>query len=169
MNAGASGRKEGTALAAYIPVPRDLSRVKSKVFFNLTKRQLICFGGAALIGVPAFFLMKKVTGNISLSVMCMMVLMLPLFFLAMYERDGQPLEVIAKHFIESRFIRPKIRPYQTDNYYAVLHRLAVAEKEVDKIVIRAEKAGKAKRKAPGKPDKKRKKADPADRRSGRKK
>ena len=68
MNAGASGRKEGTALAAYIPVPRDLSRVKSKVFFNLTKRQLICFGGAALIGVPAFFLMKKVTGNISLSV-----------------------------------------------------------------------------------------------------
>ena len=63
MNAGASGRKEGTALAAYIPVPRDLSRVKSKVFFNLTKRQLICFGGAALIGVPAFFLMKKVTGN----------------------------------------------------------------------------------------------------------
>ena len=82
MNAGASGRKEGTALAAYIPVPRDLSRVKSKVFFNLTKRQLICFGGAALIGVPAFFLMKKVTGNISLSVMCMMVLMLPLFFLA---------------------------------------------------------------------------------------
>ena len=117
MNAGASGRKEGTALAAYIPVPRDLSRVKSKVFFNLTKRQLICFGGAALIGVPAFFLMKKVTGNVSLSVMCMMVLMLPLFFLAMYERDGQPFEVVARHFIESKFIRPKIRPYQTDKRY----------------------------------------------------
>ena len=134
MNAGASGRKEGTALAAYIPVPRDLSRVKSKVFFNLTKRQLICFGGAALIGVPAFFLMKKVTGNISLSVMCMMVLMLPLFFLAMYERDGQPFEVVARHFIESKFIRPKIRPYQTDNYYDVLKRAAQAEKEVDRIV-----------------------------------
>lgn len=33
-------------MAAYIPVPRDLTRVKSKVFFNLTKRQLICFGGS---------------------------------------------------------------------------------------------------------------------------
>ena len=28
-------------MAAYIPVPRDLTRVKSKIFFNLTKRQLI--------------------------------------------------------------------------------------------------------------------------------
>ena len=58
----------------------------------------------------------------------------PMFLLAMYERDGQPLEVIAKHFIESKFIRPKIRPYQTDNYSDVLKRAAQAEKEVDRIV-----------------------------------
>ena len=45
-------------MAAYIPVPRDLTRVKTKVFFNLTKRQLLCFGAAALIGVPIFFLVK---------------------------------------------------------------------------------------------------------------
>ena len=30
--------------ASYISVPRDLTKVKSKVMFNLTKRQLICFG-----------------------------------------------------------------------------------------------------------------------------
>ena len=29
-------------MAAYISVPRDLTRVKSKILFNLTKRQLIC-------------------------------------------------------------------------------------------------------------------------------
>lgn len=126
-------------MAAYIPVPRDLSRVKSKVFFNLTKRQLICFGGAALIGVPVFFLMKKATSNVSLAVLCMMILMLPLFFLAMYERDGQPLEVVAKHFIESKLIRPKIRPYQTDNYYLILARQAQAEKEVNQIVWKRQK------------------------------
>jgi hypothetical protein len=34
-------------MAAYISVPRDLSKVKSKIFFNLTKRQLICFSIAA--------------------------------------------------------------------------------------------------------------------------
>ena len=44
--------------ASYISVPRDLTKVKSKVMFNLTKRQLICFGMAVLIGVPSFFLMK---------------------------------------------------------------------------------------------------------------
>ena len=38
---------------AYVPVPKDLTAVKSKVFLNLTRRQLICFGGGALIGVPA--------------------------------------------------------------------------------------------------------------------
>ena len=35
---------------AYVPVPKDLSRVKSKIAFNLTKRQLVCFGGGALLG-----------------------------------------------------------------------------------------------------------------------
>ena len=155
-------------MAAYIPVPRDLTRVKTKVFLNLTKRQLICFGLAALIGVPSFFLIKSV-GSTSLAAMSMIIIMIPMFLLAMYERDGQPLEVIAKHFIESKFIRPKIRPYQTDNYYVILHQQAIAQKEVEKSGFHSEKAGKAKRKASGKPDKKRKKAGAADRRSGKKK
>lgn len=114
-------------MAAYIPVPRDLTRVKSKVFFNLTKRQLICFGAAALIGVPLFFLVKS-TGNVSLAALSMIIVMLPLFFLAMYEKDGQPLEVIARHFIQAKFIRPKVRPYQTDNYYDALMRQHNLEK-----------------------------------------
>ena len=43
---------------AYVPVPKDLTKVKTKVAFNLTKRQLVCFGGGALIGVPLFFLVR---------------------------------------------------------------------------------------------------------------
>lgn len=127
-------------MAAYIPVPRDLTRVKSKVFFNLTKRQLICFGGAALIGVPFFFLLKK-SGNVSLAAMGMIIVMLPLFFFAMYEKDGQPFEVVLKHFIQAKFIRPKVRPYQTDNYYEILVRQHNLEKEVNAIVFQEEKAG----------------------------
>ena len=60
---------------AYVPVPKDLTAVKSKVFLNLTKRQLICFGGGALIGVPLFFLLKQHISFVILS--C--------FLLAMYE------------------------------------------------------------------------------------
>ena len=119
--------------ASYISVPRDLTKIKSKVMFNLTKRQLICFSVAALIGVPSFFLLKQI-GSTSMAAMGMMVVMMPLFFLAMYEKNGQPLEVIMGHFIQANFIRPKIRPYQTNNYYAALMRQAQLEKEVESIV-----------------------------------
>ena len=128
-------------MAAYIPVPRDLTRVKTKAFFNLTKRQLVCFGTAALIGVPLFFWIKSF-GNVSLATMVMIIVMLPLFFLAMYEKDGQPLEVIAGHFIQAKFVRPKVRLFQTDNYYDVLMRQYQLEKEVEKIVFQEEKADK---------------------------
>ena len=119
-------------MASYIAVPRDLTKVKSKVMFNLTKRQLICFGLAALIGVPSFFLLKKI-GSISFAAMGMMIVMMPLFFIAMYQKNGQPLEVILIHFIQANFIRPKIRVYRTDNYYAALARQARAEREVERI------------------------------------
>ena len=125
-------------MASYISVPRDLTKVKSKILFNLTKRQLICFGVAALIGVPSFFLFKKFD-NLSLATLGMMVIMLPLFFLAMYERNGQHLEVIVKHIIRARFLRPKIRPYRTDNYYSALMRQEQTEKEVFEIVFNSEK------------------------------
>ena len=85
---------------AFVPVPKDLNAVKPKVMFNLTKRQLICFGLAALVGVPSFFLLK-LAFSISTSVMIMMVIMMPFFFLAMYEKHGQPLEVFLKHFIQA--------------------------------------------------------------------
>ena len=125
-------------MASYIPVPRDLTKVKSKVAFNLTKRQLICFVIASAIGVPTFFLLKKI-GNSTFAAMGMMIVMMPLFFFAMYEKNGQPLEVFLHHFIQATFIRPKVRPYQTDNYYAALMRQEKAEKEVEKIVKKKKK------------------------------
>ncbi len=148
-------------MAAYIPVPRDLTRVKSKILFNLTKRQLLCFGAGALIGVPSFFLLKA-GGNVSVAAICMMLIMLPFFFLGMYERDGQPLEKIAKQFIQAKFIRPQIRPYQTNNYYAVLIRQAQAEMEVENIVYSEKSVSESRKKRPEhaeKPDKNAGKAD----------
>lgn len=124
--------------ASYISVPRDLTKVKSKAFFNLTKRQLICFGTAVLLGVPSFFLMKSVVA-VNIAVMGMMVIMMPFFFLAMYERNGQPLEVILDHMVQARFKRPRIRPYKTDNRYAAIMKQAEAEMEVEKIVRLSEK------------------------------
>ena len=47
---------------AFVPVPKDLNRVKTKVMFNLTKRQLVCFSLAAAVGIPIFFLTKPSVG-----------------------------------------------------------------------------------------------------------
>ena len=55
---------------AYVPVPKDLTKVKTKVMFNLTKRQLVCFGSGALLGVPLFFLLRGPVGT-STAAMCM--------------------------------------------------------------------------------------------------
>ena len=118
---------------AYVPVPKDLTKVKSKVMFNLTKRQLICFGGGALIGVPLFFVVRGSAGT-STAAIVMMIAMMPFFLFAMYERNGQPLEQVLRNVIQTLFLRPKQRPYQTNNLYAALMRQCQAEKEVKRIV-----------------------------------
>ncbi len=118
---------------AYVPVPKDLSKVKTKVVFNLTKRQLLCFAAALIVGLPLFFLLKGATGT-SFAAFAMILIMLPCFLFAMYEKHGQPLEMVIKNIVQTKFIRPKERPYQTNNFYAVLERQRNLEKEVAAIV-----------------------------------
>ena len=128
---------------AYVNVPKDLTKVKTKVLFNLTKRQLICFGGGLLIGLPIFFLLKSVTGA-SVAAMAMIIVMLPAFLLAMYEKNGQPLEVIVRNIVRVCVLRPKQRPYKTNNFYAALARQEQLDKEVRAIVKGKEKHPKRK-------------------------
>ena len=123
---------------AYVPVPKDLSKVKTKVAFNLTKRQIVCFAAALCVGLPLFFLLKDSTGT-SLAAMAMIVVMLPCFLFAMYEKHGQPLEVVVRNVIQTKFTRPKERPYRTENLYAVLEKQRNLEKEVSAIVKRTNK------------------------------
>ena len=118
---------------AYVPVPKDLSKVKTKVVFNLTKRQLLCFAAALVVGLPLFFLLKGSAGT-SLAAFAMILVMLPCFLFAMYEKHGHPLETVIKNIVLTKFIRPKERPYQTNNFYAVLERQRKLEKEVAAIV-----------------------------------
>mgnify|MGYP000669730627 FL=1 len=117
---------------AYVPVPKDLTKVKTKVIFNLTKRQIICFSAALVIGLPIFFLTKGSVGT-STAAFLMILIMLPCFLFAMYEKHGQPLETVLKNIINTKFIMPKERPYRTENFYAVLERQRQLEKEVSAI------------------------------------
>ena len=66
--------------------------------------------------------------------------MLPFFFLAMYERDGLPLEKVLKNIIRTRFLYPRVRPYKTENFYALFG----ARKEAQPIA-KQQKGRKARR------------------------
>ena len=101
---------------AYVSVPKDLTKVKNKVAFNLTKRQLICIGIGAAMGIPSYFLLRNVMGN-SNAATVMVLLMLPAFLFAMYEKDGMHLEDVLMHMIRVKFFRPPVRKYETENYY----------------------------------------------------
>ena len=116
---------------AFVPVPKDLNRVKTKVMFNLTKRQLICFAVAAVIGVPVYFLTKPSLG-ITTAAMLMVVPMLPCIFFTLYEKDGQPAEKVLGHMIKAMFLRDKVRPYRTHNLYAAIQQ-EIKEQEVLQI------------------------------------
>ena len=96
---------------AYVPVPNDLSRIKTKLAFNLTKRQLICFSIAGGIGVPFYLFTRSHIGN-STALFLMIGLMMPCFLFAMFEKDGLPFEKVLRNIIRTRFLLPRVRPPQ---------------------------------------------------------
>ena len=122
----------------YVTIPKDLSRIKNKLVFNLTKRQLISFSLAGGIGIPFYLFSRSVIGG-DVAAFLMIALMLPFMAFGVYEKDGQPLEKILYHMIRARFLLPCVRVYQTDNLYSALERQAKIDKEVMEIVYHKQK------------------------------
>ena len=93
---------------AYVQIPKDLSNVKTKVALNLTKRQLIGFAVAGLIGIPTYLKTRNALGN-DLAVFLMMILTIPIFFVVFYEKDGLPCEKYLKYVYLHKKYQPKVR------------------------------------------------------------
>jgi len=132
---------------AFINVPKDLGKVKTKVALNLTKRQLICFGAGAAIGIPIYILTHGVIGGTGATLL-MMALALPFFMLGMLEKDGQPAEALLRNVIRARFCWPGIRPYKTENFYEILEKeaepIAAENKAAAKTAVGKRPTGKGK-------------------------
>lgn len=116
-------------MAISVAVPKNLSGIKTKVAMNLTKRQLVCFGSAGAVGIPFYIFTKGVIG-IQASALIMVALMLPFFFLAMYEKDGFPAEKILYFMLRQKILTPGIRPYKSENLYRQLEEKERMKKEV---------------------------------------
>ena len=116
---------------AFVSVPKDLTKIKNKVVLNLTKRQLVCLVIAAAVGLPFYFLTKKYIGT-SNAATGMVLLMLPAFLFAMYEKDGMPLEKVLYNIINVKFKKPAVRRYEIKNIY---------ETEVRETISKQKKGG----------------------------
>lgn len=119
-------------MAISVAVPKDLTGIKTKVAMNLTKRQMICFSAAALTGVPLYLFTKGFLGT-EVSALAMVVVMLPFFFVAMYERDGFPAEKIMYFIIRQKFLVPGIRPYRSENLFRQLEEREKLRKEAEEL------------------------------------
>ena len=116
-------------MAISVAVPKNLSGIKTKVAMNLTKRQLVCFGSAGAVGIPFYIFTKGVIGT-QASALIMVALMLPFFFLAMYEKEGFPAEKIMYFILRQKILTPGIRPYKSENLYRQLEEKERMKKEV---------------------------------------
>lgn len=102
---------------AYVTITKDLTEVKDKVAFGMTKRQIICFSLAGVTGVGAYFLLRQPLGN-DIALLMLIALAAPFMLFGLYEKNGQPLEKILKNIIRVRLIVPAARPYRTQNRFA---------------------------------------------------
>lgn len=113
---------------AFVSVPKDLTKIKNKVVLNLTKRQLVCLVAAAAVGLPFYFLTKNYIGT-SNAATGMVLLMLPAFLFAMYEKDGMPLEKVLLNIINVKLKKPAVRRYEIKNIYEMEERKTVAKQK----------------------------------------
>ena len=102
---------------AYVNVPKDLTKVKTKVALNLTKRQLIGFTIAGLIGFPVYLMVKKVLPN-DLSMLIMIGVSFPIIFATLYEKDGIYFEKYLKYIIDKKR-QTSIRIYKRECIYDI--------------------------------------------------
>lgn len=94
-----------------VSIPKELKKIQSKLFFGLTKRQLIGFGTAIAIGISMFFLFTKIA-NSDVAMYALFFSVAPIFFITIYTKDGLPAEKWIKLIIEYNYIYPPKRAYK---------------------------------------------------------
>lgn len=102
-------------MAHYVKIPKDLNDIKEKFMFNLTKRQIICFGIGLAIGIPVFFITRSALG-MSGGIAAMGVCAAPAILCGIYKKNGVFFEKQFKYMTEF-FRKPRKRYYKTANIY----------------------------------------------------
>lgn len=91
-----------------VKIPKDLNLIKTKIAFNLTKRQIIGFSIAILIGIPIYLYTRNFLGN-DISVILIMISTFPIFFITFYSKDGLKFEEYFISVLKFKFYHFKKR------------------------------------------------------------
>ena len=67
----------------------------------------------------------------------MIALMLPFFFLAMYERDGLPAEKVLRNILRATILTPRVRPYRTDDISFILYQGRLEQRGHNYTIIKS--------------------------------
>ena len=100
---------------AYVKVPKDLTKVKTKVALNMTKRQLIGFSIAALLGFQTYLFTKNFVST-DIAMIVMSIVVLPILFFTLYEKDGLSFEKHLSYILQFHRNK-KIRVYKSRSIY----------------------------------------------------
>lgn len=93
-----------------VSIPKELKTIKSKLFFGLTKRQLIGFSIALAISLPVFFLLKSFSMDVALYGLFFTAC--PAIFATIFTKDGMPAETWIKLYLEYKYINPQKRCFK---------------------------------------------------------
>ena len=99
-----------------VDMVKDPTKVKSKFIGSFTKRQVVCYGLAALIGIPFYLCTKDAIGK-ETAALLMVAFMFPFIIASMYEKDGLPAERYFFRFFLWKFVRPMKRSYKKENRF----------------------------------------------------
>ena len=97
-----------------VSVPKELKKIKSKLFFGLTKRQLIGFGLAIAIGLITFFFFREIS-NLDIAMYALFFAVAPIFFITIYSKDGMTAEKWIKLILEYKYLNPLRRTFKINS------------------------------------------------------
>ncbi len=125
-----------------VDMVKDPTKVKSKFIGSFTKRQVVCYGLAAAIGIPFYLATKDAIGK-ETAALFMVALMFPFIIASMYEKDGLPAEKYFYRFFLWKFIRPMKRTYKKENRFELKKHREEMEMEVRTLETKQKQCRKA--------------------------
>ena len=128
--------------AISVDMVKDPTKVKSKFIGSFTKRQVVCYGLAALAGIPFYLVTKDVIGK-ETAALFMVAIMFPFIIASMYEKDGLPAERYFFSFFVWKFVRPVKRSYKKENRFEIQKHKEDMETEVRALEAKQQQCRKA--------------------------